>query len=346
MVVDDDTVTTTMISKRLEDKGFRVLVLNDSTKCLAALEATPCDVVLLDIIMPKIDGVEVLKKIRKQYSHIELPVIMLTLLDGPEEVVVALQEGANDYITKPINLCVLEARIQTQLMILELMQQSVQKSEIEALNSMITTYNHEINNPLTIALTKSHAVLRNQKNNPDLVSLEKALQRISGIVRKISNITGVPIVKKRYAGNSEMVCIDGGASNMNLSGKRILVVDDELEVRELMVELLEGLDFEVLEASCGNDAKKIVLSQELDLIISDQKMFNGDGLELLDFVRRENKLNTPFVLVTGFSDGDQALDSGANAMIGKPFDCETFTKTINEVLSKNSDGKELQKRVS
>jgi len=115
LVVDDNEMNRDMLSRRLERKGYTVLTAEDGHQALAMLEAQPFDLVLLDIMMPGIDGVEVLKRIRATKGPSELPVIMVTAKDGSEDVVAALKHGASDYVTKPIDFPVVLARTQTQL---------------------------------------------------------------------------------------------------------------------------------------------------------------------------------------------------------------------------------------
>ena len=71
------------------------------------------DLILLDVMMPQISGLEVLEIIRQSYAVDELPVIMVTALDGSDDMVRAFEMGANDYVTKPIDLAVVQARVRT-----------------------------------------------------------------------------------------------------------------------------------------------------------------------------------------------------------------------------------------
>ena len=73
------------------------------------------DVIVLDVMMPDVDGFEVLRSLRARWSKLELPVLMATALDASKDVVEALRHGANDYVTKPVDFEQLQARIETQL---------------------------------------------------------------------------------------------------------------------------------------------------------------------------------------------------------------------------------------
>ena len=115
LVVDDDEMNRDMLSRRLARKGFDVVVAEDGSEALALVAETDFDLILLDIMMPGIDGLQVLERLRREHSPVELPVIMATAKDESEDVVYALKLGANDYVTKPLDFPVVLARVTTQL---------------------------------------------------------------------------------------------------------------------------------------------------------------------------------------------------------------------------------------
>ena len=115
LVVDDNEMNRDMLSRRLERRGFQVLVAEDGEKALALVEEETIDLILLDIMMPGIDGVEVLKTLRMKYSQLALPIIMATAKADSRDMVEALDHGANDYVVKPLDFRVVLARVQAQL---------------------------------------------------------------------------------------------------------------------------------------------------------------------------------------------------------------------------------------
>ncbi len=115
LVVDDNEMNRDLLSRRLERKGFRVLTAIDGLQALDTIASTPVDLVLLDVMMPGITGLDVLRAVREKRSPIDLPVIMVTAKDESTDIVEALELGANDYVTKPIDFAVVLARVQTQL---------------------------------------------------------------------------------------------------------------------------------------------------------------------------------------------------------------------------------------
>jgi len=112
LVVDDDQNLLRMVSRTLEMEGFQVLTAGDGGSALALLEQHKPDLVLLDILMPGLDGFEVLKRIRQ---HSSVPVIMLTAINQVTAVRDTIGLGADDYIRKPFSIVELLARIRCKL---------------------------------------------------------------------------------------------------------------------------------------------------------------------------------------------------------------------------------------
>jgi two-component system response regulator ChvI len=111
-LVDDDRNILTSVSMALEAEGFRVKTYNDGEQGLAGLLKEPPDLAILDIKMPRMDGIELLQKLRETSS---LPVIFLTSKDDEIDEIVGLRMGADDYITKPFSQRLLVERIRTLL---------------------------------------------------------------------------------------------------------------------------------------------------------------------------------------------------------------------------------------
>jgi class 3 adenylate cyclase/CheY-like chemotaxis protein len=115
LLVDDDEENLRMLSRRLRGHGFTVGLASDGEQALRLLEETPFDLVLLDVVMPGMSGLEVLRDLRSRHAAADLPVIMATARDDSKDVVAALRLGANDYVTKPLDFPVVLARVATQL---------------------------------------------------------------------------------------------------------------------------------------------------------------------------------------------------------------------------------------
>jgi diguanylate cyclase (GGDEF)-like protein/PAS domain S-box-containing protein len=115
LIVDDNELNRDMLARRLARKGYEILQADSARHLPQRVKEDGIDLVLLDIEMPEISGLEALTTLRETYSPIELPIIMVTAKDQSDDVVKALNLGANDYVTKPIDFAVALARIGTQL---------------------------------------------------------------------------------------------------------------------------------------------------------------------------------------------------------------------------------------
>ena len=209
LIVDDSEFDRNLLLRALSKKGgFKVIEADTSDKCLELITTQPVDLILMDIMMPGTFGTQTLKTIRDKFNAIQLPIIMITAKTDTADVVESLRLGANDYLTKPVNFELAISRILTHLNLADTSREMGKLQEIAALHAMISTYNHEINNPLTIALGKLKKVAANRDDTESLQKTEAALWRIAEIVKKIRQISEQHEVQYQpYAGTGKMVKI-------------------------------------------------------------------------------------------------------------------------------------------
>lgn len=115
LIVDDDQDARDLLARRFQHHGYQVAIAANGIEAIELILAREFDLVLLDLIMPGLGGLEVLKRVRQRRSMAELPVIVLTGMDSSASVVEALRLGANDYLTKPASFTEVHARAQTHL---------------------------------------------------------------------------------------------------------------------------------------------------------------------------------------------------------------------------------------
>jgi diguanylate cyclase (GGDEF)-like protein len=115
LIVDDVADNRIVLARRFQRRGFEIVEAEDGLQALRLIEEQTFDVVLLDAMMPGLDGAEVLRRIRAERSGTMLPVIMVTAKTDSENIVDSLQLGANDYITKPVDFAVALARVTKQV---------------------------------------------------------------------------------------------------------------------------------------------------------------------------------------------------------------------------------------
>lgn len=115
LVVDDNADNLDLLSRQLARQGYIVLTASDGQEALELLETKTVDLILLDVIMPRLDGVETLKRLKSTEKLQEIPVLMLSSLDEVDGALRCIELGAEDYLSKPVKPAVLEARITANL---------------------------------------------------------------------------------------------------------------------------------------------------------------------------------------------------------------------------------------
>jgi signal transduction histidine kinase len=206
LLVDDETDFRNTLAKRLMKRGLCALQASDGEACLAMLAKQPVDVVVMDVMMPVINGIDALFKIKQQYHETE--VILLTGNANTQDGVEGIKSGAFDYLTKPVEFEHLFGKIvQAYDKILSdrehkaaqeykarIEQQMIATERLAALGTLAAGVAHEINNPLAI-INESAGYLRTvlQKKEldeiPHRASFDKALEKIETSVKRARTIT-------------------------------------------------------------------------------------------------------------------------------------------------------------
>jgi diguanylate cyclase (GGDEF)-like protein len=145
LIVDDHPDNVEVLQVRLDALGYRTACASDGETALNMVAQSPPDLILLDVMMPHMDGNEVARRIKADKSLPYIPIIMQTALDSTQSKVVGLDSGADDYVTKPINYAELQARMTAALRIKALQDQvaakNVQLAEMAITDALTGLYN-------------------------------------------------------------------------------------------------------------------------------------------------------------------------------------------------------------
>ena len=145
LVVDDIPANVKLLEARLNAEYFDVLTATNGADAIEICEQGLCDIVLLDIMMPGMDGFEVCRLLKSQIATAHLPVVLVTALDQPADRVRGLEAGADDFLTKPIPELALTARVRSlarlKMVTDELRMRAVTSRDIGSLNSIGTLRN-------------------------------------------------------------------------------------------------------------------------------------------------------------------------------------------------------------
>jgi len=199
LVVDDQLLNIRLLERKLEQAGIRVLSATNGPDGLKiAREAQP-HVILLDIMMPEMDGLEVCRRLKQDKITADIPVIFVTARNSKEGKIEGLNYGAADYLTKPIDLDETLARVHTQIRIqeghrenLELTRRLEEARRQAAMVHLTEGIAHNLNNLLGVA-SGYLTLINHAKNNPDSLKsscgkLEQALNRMAKIVHELTSI--------------------------------------------------------------------------------------------------------------------------------------------------------------
>ncbi len=204
LVVDDQPINIQLLKRKLEREKLDVLTANNGLEALEQVRVHKPDLILLDLMMPDMDGMEVCQRLQASNETRSIPVIFVTARSTKESKLEGLNVGAVDYITKPVDLDEMVARVQTQLRFaainrenLELQRRLEESRRAATIGAVAQGIAHNLNNLLGVVIgyldliksgfDKPQAIKKNAQN------LDDAIQRIVAIVRQLSTL----VVKSR-----------------------------------------------------------------------------------------------------------------------------------------------------
>ncbi|MFI5380246.1 MAG: response regulator [Tepidisphaerales bacterium] len=203
-MVDDQPINVQLLKRKLEREGIRVTTAYNGLEALSAVARDRPDLILLDVMMPDMDGIEVCQRLQADESTRSIPVIFITARTSKEGKLEGLGVGAVDYITKPIDLDETMARVQTQLRfvtvnreMVDLQRRLVESRRTATIGAVTQGIAHNLNNLLGVVIGYLDLV-KAYYDKPDQVRknaqhVEDAVQRIVGIVKQLSSL----VVKTR-----------------------------------------------------------------------------------------------------------------------------------------------------
>ena len=189
LVIDDLPENVFMLQDRLEHEGYEVLTAYNGKSGIEKAQTELPDLILLDVMMPDINGFEVCKTLVGDDRTSDIPIILVTAKTDPEDIKEGLDAGAYDYIKKPINKIELLARVKSELKLSDANKLLVEIEKRNTFFATVVTANHKIKQPLTLISLSTAAIKRELKK--DEISKDIVMEKVKYIDLAITEITAV-----------------------------------------------------------------------------------------------------------------------------------------------------------
>ena len=245
LVVDDQPINVQLLKRKLERENIAVVTAYSGQEALDQVAAEKPDLILLDVMMPDMDGIEVCQRLQAQESTRSIPVIFVTARSSKEGKLEGLGVGAVDYITKPIDLDETLARVQTQLRfvavnreMLDLQRRLVEARRAATIGAVTQGIAHNLNNLLGVVIGYLD-LIKAYHDRPDQVKknaqqVEDAVQRIVSIIKQLSSLvikTRLPTEKFRLS-----QLLEGGVNRYRADHKISAAVTIDNPLGDLVVD--------------------------------------------------------------------------------------------------------------
>lgn len=252
LVVDDQPINVQLLKRKLEREGIRVTTAYNGIEALKSVATEKPDLILLDVMMPDMDGIEVCQRLQANEETRSIPVIFITARTSKEGKLEGLGVGAVDYITKPIDLDETVARVQTQLRFVQINREMVdlQRRLVEArraatIGAVTQGIAHNLNNLLGVVIGYLDLV-KAYYDKPEQVRknaqhVEDAVQRIVSIIKQLSSLvvkTRPPLIKVKL-----QQLIEGGIARFQTEYR----ITPDVTINNPLGDLLIESNFEIFE---------------------------------------------------------------------------------------------------
>jgi len=246
LIVDDNRDILRLLSQMLADEGYKVQTADRGAQALAAVQATPPDLILLDVMMPEMNGYEVCQHLKANVETCDIPIIFISAIDATRDKVKALTAGGVDYVTKPFQIREVLARVATHLSLRGLQKQLQSASDElarqieelrvrnEELDTFANTVARDLKTPLTSiigyadALERLYAKLSEDDRREFLNTIASSGRKMDKIIDELLLLAGVRQTKQVEIKPLDM------ASIVNLSLQRLTNMVEEYQAKIIL----------------------------------------------------------------------------------------------------------------
>ncbi len=344
LVVDDDYASRLMLKKALEQDEYAVTLCSNGSDALTMLKERQFDLLVTDLIMQGLSGIDLLQEVRKLDKGIST--ILLTGHASIETAIQAVRLGASDYMLKPINLEELQIRVKRVFERIELEKRLYEAERKLTYHATIATTNHEINQPLTVIISAIDMIrmelqkynIQNKRLQNYLKLMHKSSMRIANILKKLREITHpkiheVPLGMKMIEIEDDQPLEEEAISH----DKYILVIEDEGNLRQIVKDVLTEASYKVILAKTAEEGLALYTREQdkIEAVILDFQLPDADGLNVFSELQSINT-RVKVILTSGFDvdeSVEKALSSGALQFLRKPFNRQQILDAVKRVYS-------------
>ena len=216
LVVDDDDIMREAANGALTEAGFLVSEAENGVQAMDSLETIRPEIILLDVMMPEMDGFDTTRAVRRKAGYAHVPILIMTALEDLDSINRAFEVGATDFITKPINWVILVERIRFMTRAVRMMnaqrqlqKELVQAQKMEALGTLAGGVAHDLNNVLSAIVSYPELLLMQLDSGSPLrkpmLTIQQAGQRAAEIVQDLLTLARRGVSVKKVININEIV---------------------------------------------------------------------------------------------------------------------------------------------
>lgn len=208
LVVDDSRSALMALKTQLDQNLFEVQTAQSAAEAMTILAGATPDCILSDYEMPETDGPTFCTSLKAIDRLKHVPVIILTSKAGTEVLLAAIAAGADDFLSKDSDVRIIAAKISAMIRIKKTQDELSQLKRVAGIKQIVATYNHEFNNPLTIAIGNLAFLRSAISDEGHLTRVHRAydaLERMAGLVRKIRELRDY--VESNYSAGEDMISL-------------------------------------------------------------------------------------------------------------------------------------------
>jgi signal transduction histidine kinase len=261
LIVDDNVDTVELLRKRFLADGYEIVAAYDGEEALRNVREYVPDLVVLDIMMPKIDGLEVCRQLKDDETTKHIPILMLTAKSEVPDKVKGLDTGADGYLTKPFDYHELEATVRSLLAQKDASIKLAQKEKLAALDHMVDEVSHEVRNPLVTIGGFTRRILKNiSEDDPNRKYLDIILKNVISLEKMVTQLVEL---KSAIVFCTEMADINE-IINLAIARKALQISEKKVELTTGFIENppLALTDYENLTTAIANIIENSIEAME------------------------------------------------------------------------------------